>query len=119
MKTLLHSLSVSPGPPRSSTTGPQSEQAQPGGPTGSASPPFLAFPKEVRKHVHTTKALESLNFQLLKVLKTKGHVPSGEAVAKPMSLALRNIEVKWKRPSIFWSNAISYFVVLFADRMPA
>ena len=36
-----------------------------------------------------------------------------------MSLALRNIEVKWKRPPIFWSNAISYFVVLFADWMPA
>jgi putative transposase len=81
--------------------------------------PFLAFPKEVRKLVYTTNAIESLNFQLRKVLKTKGHFPSEEAVAKLMYLALRNIEAKWKRPPIFWTNALSYFAVLFADRIPA
>jgi len=81
--------------------------------------PFLAFPKEVRKLVYTTNAIESLNFQLRKVIKTKGHFPSEEAVAKLMYLALRNIEAKWKRPPIFWTNALSYFAVLFADRIPA
>lgn len=80
--------------------------------------PFLAFPKEVRKLVYTTNAIESLNFQLRKIIKTKGHFPSDEAAFKLLYLALRNVEAKWKKAPKFWSGALSYFAVLFADRLP-
>jgi putative transposase len=80
--------------------------------------PFLAFPKEIRKLVYTTNAIESLNFQVRKVIKTKGHFPSEEAAAKLMYLAIRNIEAEWKRPPMFWQSAIGYFAVHFAGRFP-
>src|SRR6266542_3915713 len=35
--------------------------------------PFLAFPDEVRRVIYTTNAIEALNRQLRKAIKTKGH----------------------------------------------
>jgi putative transposase len=80
--------------------------------------PFLAFPKEVRRLVYTTNAIESLNFQLRKIIKTKGHFPSDEAAFKLLYLALRNVEGKWKKAPKFWSEALSYFAVYFGERFP-
>lgn len=80
--------------------------------------PFLAFPKEVRKLVYTTNAIESLNFQMRKIIKTKGHFPSDEAAFKLLYLALRNVEAKWRKAPTFWPGALSYFAVYFADRFP-
>jgi transposase-like protein len=37
--------------------------------------PFLAFPPEVRKIIYTTNAIESLNYQLRKIIKNRGHFP--------------------------------------------
>jgi putative transposase len=41
--------------------------------------PFLAFPPELRRVVYTTNAIEALNRQLRKAIKTKGHFPNEEA----------------------------------------
>jgi transposase-like protein len=38
--------------------------------------PFLAFPPEVRRVISTTNAIESLNYQLRKVTKNRGHSPN-------------------------------------------
>lgn len=38
--------------------------------------PFLAFPPALRKVVYTTNAIESLNYQLRKVTKNRGHSPT-------------------------------------------
>src|SRR6266571_3240706 len=38
--------------------------------------PFLAFPPELRRVVYTTNAIEALNRQLRKAIKTKGHFPN-------------------------------------------
>src|SRR6266516_6626234 len=38
--------------------------------------PFLAFPDEVRRVIYTTNAIEALNRQLRKAIKTKGHFPN-------------------------------------------
>jgi len=38
--------------------------------------PFLAFPPEVRRAVYTTNMTESINYQLRKVTKTRGHFPT-------------------------------------------
>ena len=44
--------------------------------------PFLAFPPEVRRVIYTTNAIEALNRQLRKAVKTKGHFPSEDAARK-------------------------------------
>lgn len=59
--------------------------------------PFLAFPPEVRKIIYTTNSIESLNFQLRKIIKNRGHFPNDEAVIKLLWLAIRDIEDKRAR----------------------
>ncbi len=56
--------------------------------------PFLAFPPAVRKIIYTTNSIESLNFQLRKIIKNRGHFPNDDAVIKLLWLAIRDIEDK-------------------------
>jgi putative transposase len=59
--------------------------------------PFLAFPPELRKIVYTTNAIESLNYQLRKIIKNRGHFPNDIAAVKLLWLAICNIEDKRTR----------------------
>lgn len=76
---------------------------------------FLAFPQQIRRLIYTTNAIESLNFQLRKVIKTKGHFPSEEAAIKLLYLALTKIERKWVRPPPFWRQAVAQLVIHFGE----
>lgn len=59
--------------------------------------PFLAFPPALRRVIYTTNAIESLNYQLRKVTKNRGHFPTDAAVVKLLWLAICNIEDKRAR----------------------
>jgi putative transposase len=59
--------------------------------------PFLAFPPELRKIIYTTNAIESLNCQLRKIIKNRGHFPNDDAAIKLLWLAIRDIEDKRAR----------------------
>jgi putative transposase len=59
--------------------------------------PFLAFPPAVRKIIYTTNSIESLNYQLRKIIKNRGHFPNDDAVIKLLWLAIRDIEDKRAR----------------------
>jgi putative transposase len=59
--------------------------------------PFLAFPPELRKIIYTTNSAESLNYQMRKIIKNRGHFPSDDAVVKLLWLAIRDIEDKRAR----------------------
>ena len=59
--------------------------------------PFLAFSPPVRKLLYTTNSIESLNYQLRKVTKARGHFPGDDAVVKLLWLAIINIEDKRAR----------------------
>jgi putative transposase len=59
--------------------------------------PFLAFPPELRKIIYTTNAIESLNYQLRKIIKNRGHFPNDDAAIKLLWLAIRDIEDKRAR----------------------
>jgi putative transposase len=54
--------------------------------------PFLEFPPALRRIIYTTNAIESLNYQLRKIIKNRGHFPNDEAVIKLLWLAIRDIE---------------------------
>ena len=49
--------------------------------------PFLAFPDEVHRVIYTTNAIEALNRQLRKAIKTKGSFPNEDAARKLVYLA--------------------------------
>ena len=53
--------------------------------------PFLRFPADIRKVVYTTNLIESINFQLRKVTRNRGHFPTDDAALKLLRLAARNI----------------------------
>jgi putative transposase len=59
--------------------------------------PFLEFPPAVRKIIYTTNSSESLNYQLRKIIKNRGHFPNDDAVVKLLWLAIRDIEDKRAR----------------------
>lgn len=59
--------------------------------------PFLAFPPALRRVIYTTNSIESLNYQLRKVTKNRGHFPNDAAVVKLFWLAICNIEDKRAR----------------------
>src|SRR5689334_2343338 len=59
--------------------------------------PFLAFPPELRRIIYTTNAVESLNYQLRKIIKNRGHFPNDDAAIKLLWLAIRDIEDKRAR----------------------
>jgi len=80
--------------------------------------PFLEYPKEIRRILYTTNIIESLNFQLRKVLRPKGHFPTDDAVVKILFLALQNAKMHWK-PPVTWKQAVAHFIIVFGDRWPA
>lgn len=59
--------------------------------------PFLAFPPMLRRVIYTTNSIESLNYQLRKIIKNRGHFPSDDAVVKLLWLSICNIEDKRAR----------------------
>ncbi len=77
--------------------------------------PFLAFPDEMRRLVYTTNAIESLNYQCRKIIKTKGHFPSEDAALKLLYLAMRNAERAWVGAPQFWRRARLQLIAYFGE----
>mgnify|MGYP002725639981 CR=1 FL=1 len=80
--------------------------------------PFFAYPAEIRKVIYTTNAVESLNYSPRRVLKTRGSMPSDEAILKLLYLAIQRAAKKWTRPIQNWKAALNRFAIMFEDRMP-
>jgi transposase-like protein len=78
--------------------------------------PFFTFPPGIRKIIYTTNAIESINSQLRKIIKTRGHFPSDDAASKLIWLALRNITADWGRSVHEWKTAMNQFAVIYGER---
>jgi len=78
--------------------------------------PFFAFPPAVRRVIYTTNAIESINAQLRKIIKSRGHFPSDDAATKLIWLALRNITADWGRAAHNWKEAMNQFAILYEER---
>ena len=79
--------------------------------------PFLAYEPEVRRVIYTTNAIEALNRQLRKAVKTKGHFPTEDAARKLLYLAIQNAVPQWTRTR-GWTKALLAFKIQFGDRLP-
>ncbi|MDX2358167.1 IS256 family transposase [Dietzia sp. PP-33] len=84
--------------------------------------PFLAFTPEIRKVIYTTNQIESINYQLRKITKTRGSFPSAEAAIKLVYLGIRNIETtrggELGTGTQGWHRALNAFAVQFPNRLP-
>jgi putative transposase len=83
--------------------------------------PFLEFDPAIRKIIYTTNAVESLNYQLRKVTKTRGHFPTDDAVLKILYLAIRNIGHQrggdLGTGTQGWKQALNAFAIAFPGRL--
>jgi putative transposase len=79
--------------------------------------PFMAYEPEVRRVIYTTNAIEALNRQLRKAIKTKGSFPSEQAAIKMIYLAVQNAVPQWTRTR-GWTKAMLAFKIQFGDRLP-
>jgi len=94
--------------------------------------PFLDMPPEIRKVVYTTNAIESINYQLRKVSKTRGQFPNDEAAYKLLYLAICDIEVRTttrggnKEKKLLqrgsntqhWKQALNQLAIIYPGRLP-
>ena len=93
--------------------------------------PFLEFDSAIRKVIYTTNAIESVNFQLRKITKNRGHFPSDDAAIKLLYLGIRNISGRHidgdglvlerglrGTGTYGWKAAMNAFSVTFGDRVP-
>ncbi len=79
--------------------------------------PMFALSKEIPRAVYTTNVIESLNYSLRKITKTRAAFPTEEVAIKLLSLGLRNASKKWTMPIHHWSLAINQMAILFEGRM--
>ena len=83
--------------------------------------PFLDYPVELRRIVYTTNAIESINFQLRKITKNRGHFPDKESAMKLIYLGLRNISSERGGESgtgtLGWKVALNTLSRLFPGRL--
>jgi putative transposase len=84
--------------------------------------PFLAFDTDIRKIIYTTNLIESINYQLRKITKTRGHFPTDDAAIKLLYLGIRNISRRrggeagtgtWG-----WKRALNALAIHFPGRLP-
>ena len=78
--------------------------------------PFFVFPPAIRKVIYTTNAIESINSQLRKIIKTRGHFPTDDAATKLILLGLRNITANLGSAVHDWKSAMNQFTILYGDR---
>ena len=80
---------------------------------------FFKYPPQIRKAIYTTNAIESLNYQLRKVIKNRSSFSTDDAILKILFLAIRNASKKWTMPIRDWGQALSQFALIFGkERVP-
>jgi putative transposase len=67
--------------------------------------------------IPVTNAIEALNRQLRKAVKTKGSFPSEDAARKLIYLAIQNAAPQWTHTR-GWTKALLAFKIHFGDRLP-
>ena len=83
--------------------------------------PFLAYPPEIRKIIYTTNLIESVNYQLRKVSKNRGHFPDDASALKLLRLVARDISTTRGGTSGTgtqgWHRALNAFELHFPGRL--
>ena len=78
---------------------------------------FFAYPKDIRKVIYTTNAIESLNSVIRHAIKKRKVFPTDDSVKKVVWLAIQAASQKWTMPLRDWRMAMSRFIIEFGDRL--
>jgi putative transposase len=80
--------------------------------------PFFDFPKEIRRVIYTTNAIESLNSVIRKAVNNRKIFPNDKSALKTVFLAVKQASKKWTMPIPNWGQAINRFAIQFENRLP-
>jgi transposase-like protein len=81
----------------------------------------LAYPPIIRKIVYTTNLVESVNYQMRKSSKTRGHFPDDDSALKLLRLIARDLTTT--RGGVAgtgtqgWKEALNSFEIYFPGRL--
>ncbi len=78
---------------------------------------FFDYPKDIRKAIYTTNAIESLNSVIRKSVKTRKLFPNDEAATKVVFLAIQAASKKWTMPIQNWKLAMNRFMIEFEEQL--
>lgn len=78
---------------------------------------FFNYPKDIRKAIYTTNAIESLNSVLRFAVNKRKVFPSDDSAKKVVYLAMLNASKKWTMPIRGWSSALNRFTIEFGDKV--
>ena len=78
--------------------------------------PLFELPKEIRKAIYTTNAIESVNSALRKVTRGKGSFPNEESVYKILFLRIRDLKERWKKPINNFAKIRQQLIEIFGER---
>ncbi|MDO6587657.1 transposase [Salipiger sp. 1_MG-2023] len=78
----------------------------------------MDFPPEVRRLIYTTNAIEALNSEIRRAVRTRGYFPSDETAAKLIYLALNTTSAEWTRSVCEWHAVKSPLAIIFEERFP-
>ena len=80
--------------------------------------PLFAFPKDIRRVIYTTNAIESLNSVIRKAVNNRKIFPNDKSAAKTVFLAVKQASKRWTMPIPNWGQAIQRFAIHFEGRLP-
>ncbi len=78
---------------------------------------FFDYPKDIRRAIYTTNAIESLNSVIRKSVKTRKLFPNDEAATKVVFLAIQAASKKWTMPIQNWKLAMNRFMIEFEEQL--
>ena len=78
---------------------------------------FFDYPKDIRKAIYTTNAIESLNSVIRKSVKTRKLFPSDEAAMKVVFLAVQAVSKKMDDADTNWKLAMNRFMIEFEEQL--
>ncbi len=78
---------------------------------------FFTYPKDIRKVIYTTNAIESLNSVIRKSVKTRKVFPNDNSALKVIYLATQAAAKKWTMPVQNWKLAMTRFMIEFKDQL--
>src|SRR5262249_38897971 len=76
------------------------------------------FPAPIRKAVHTTNAIESVNSVIRKFTRNRKQYPNAESALKLVYLAIHEASKRWTMPITGWKAALNHLAIVFENRLP-
>lgn len=78
---------------------------------------FFRYPADVRKLIHTTNPIESLNSRVRKTVNGRLVFPTGTSMFKALYLAVQEAERRWNSSARNWAGILAQLSIYYQERL--